>query len=514
MKFTDTRTGTENGLSFCEVIVKGIAPSGGLFVPTTIPQIDLDEIRTLAQLPYWQQAAAVYRMFALDIDDYVIDEVMQDAYGSQWASAESDTVAPITTLKDDVHVLELTHGPTSAFKDMALQCMPRLLSVALDKLKNRGTLNDDLLILVATSGDTGKAALDGFADRPGTSIIVFYPEDGVSDLQKKQMTTQAGDNVAVFAVRGNFDDCQNAVKSAFADDQFSDWLVENNGLRLSSANSINWGRLMPQIVYYLSACGRLMADGLLKDGQLLDIAVPTGNFGNILGAWYAKQMGAPIGRLICASNSNDVLCDFINEGVYDISDRPFFVTPSPSMDILVSSNLERLLYHLAGAEKTVQWMNELKTEGCFTVDEQTLDALQEGFVGGWIGDDESLRRIERCWRKYQYLLDPHTAVGLDIALQERGDNPVLVVATAHWAKFAPSVLRALLKVGFDEDLPEPYAHHSDFETLDDVASIAQNCAPIPQAIEELRTMPARFNQVIDSTPDAIKTAVQDWLGGV
>jgi threonine synthase len=513
MKFTDTRTGAENGLSFSEVIVKGIAPSGGLFVPTSLPEINLDEIRALAHMPYWQQAAFVYRLFDLDIDGQIIDQVMQDAYGSQWASAKADVVAPLTTLKDDVHVLELTHGPTSAFKDMALQCMPRLLSVALDDLKSRGALSDDLLVLVATSGDTGKAALDGFADRAGTSIIVFYPEDGVSDLQKKQMTTQAGDNVAVFALSGNFDDCQNAVKSAFVDDEFSDWLAENNGLRLSSANSINWGRLMPQIVYYLSACGRLMTGGQLKDGQLLDIAVPTGNFGNILGAWYAKQMGAPIGRLICASNSNDVLCDFINEGVYDISDRPFFVTPSPSMDILISSNLERLLYHLAGAEKTVKWMNELKTEGSFTVDDQTLDALQEGFVGGWIGDDESLRRIERCWRKYRYLIDPHTAVGLDIALQERGENPVLVVATAHWAKFAPSVLRALLKVGFDEDLLEPYARHNDFETLNDVTAIAQGCAPVPQSIEGLRTTPARFKQVIDPTPDAIKGAVQDWLGG-
>jgi len=511
MKFTDTRTGIQNDLTFTDVIVKGIAPSGGLFVPTELPCINAEQLQSLAALPYWEQAAKVYEWFNIDIGDDAIGEAMAQAYGSQWGHTD---IAPITTLTDNVHVLELTHGPTSAFKDMALQCMPRFLSLALKKMQERGKLDKDLLVLVATSGDTGKAALDGFANRDQTNIIVFYPEEGVSDLQKKQMATQIGENVGVYGVRGNFDDCQSAVKDAFADDEFNDWLHENVGIQLSSANSINWGRLMPQIAYYLSTCARLKSDGRLADGEILDIAVPTGNFGNILGAWYAKQMGAPIGRLICASNSNNVLTDFIRSGTYDISDRPFFTTPSPSMDILISSNLERLLYHLADAEKTMKWMDELKTTGSFTVDSATLDALQNDFVGGWISDDESLCRIKRCWKDHQYLIDPHTAVALDVALDEQENNPVLIVATAHWSKFAPSVLRALLKVDFDEPLPEPYAGHSDFETLDDVTELASGCSPVPEAIESLRATPSRFKTVIDATPDSIKGAVQDWVGAI
>ena len=509
MKFTDTRTGIENDLTFTDVIVKGIAPSGGLFVPTALPRITTEQLQSLATLPYWQQAATVYGWFGIDVDGEAIDQTMARAYGSQWGH---DEIAPLTTLDEGIHVLELTHGPTSAFKDMALQCMPRFLSLALKRMQDAGTLDDDLLILVATSGDTGKAALDGFADRGQTNLIVFYPEEGVSDLQKKQMTTQTGDNVGVFGVRGNFDDCQSAVKDAFADKEFNEWLRASAGLQLSSANSINWGRLMPQIVYYLSACARLQDDGKLGEDQVLDVAVPTGNFGNILGAWYAKQMGAPIGRLICASNSNNVLTDFIKTGTYDISDRPFFITPSPSMDILISSNLERLLYHLAGAQKTAQWISEFTTIGSFTVDSATFDALQEDFVGGWISDDESLCRIKRCWNKHRYLIDPHTAVALDVALGEKEDNPVLVVATAHWSKFAPSVLRALLKVDFDDPLPPPYRDHSDFEALDDIIEIAPGCSPVPEAIEELRSTPPRFKRVIDATPESIRNSVREWIG--
>ncbi|MCL2818474.1 MAG: threonine synthase [Actinomycetia bacterium] len=508
MKFTDTRTGKPTDLAFSDVVVKGIAPTKGLFVPTELPPITHDELLALAELPYWQQAATIYRLFGVDFDDEQIDTIMQQAYGEQW---DDEQVAPITTLDGNTHVLELYRGPTSAFKDMALQCMPLFLSASLEKLRAAGLHDNDLLMLVATSGDTGKAALDGFADRVHTNIIVFYPEEGVSDLQKAQMTTQTGDNVAVFGVRGNFDDCQNAVKATFADDQFNQWLDHDPDLALSSANSINWGRLMPQIVYYLSATARLMRDGKLGEGQLLDVAVPTGNFGNILAAWYAKQMGAPIGRLICASNSNNVLTDFIKTGTYDIAERPFFETPSPSMDILISSNLERLLYHLAGAEKTVAWMTDLKEKGAFTVDEATLETLQSEFWAGWRSDDESLDQIRRSWKKHHYLVDPHTAVGIDVAADAAGDNPVLVVSTAHWSKFAPSVLRALTKTSFSDPLPEPYVDHSDFEALDDVVALAPDASPVPESIDALRGSEVRFDKVIDATPTDIEDAVRSWV---
>ena len=508
MKFTDTRTGIEHDLAFREVIIKGIAPSKGLFVPTALPHFSSDELLALAGMAYWRQAAEVYRRFAVGIDEETVETIMEQAYGEQWAST---AVTPITALGEGVFLLDLSGGPTSAFKDLALQCMPRFFSEAIPPLKEAGTLDADLLILVATSGDTGKAALEGFADRAHTNLIVFYPEEGVSDLQKRQMQTQTGDNVAVFGVRGNFDDCQNAVKDAFADAAFNEALLEQANLRLSSANSINWGRLMPQIVYYLSACARLLADGSLADGQKLDVAVPTGNFGNILAAWYAKQMGAPIGRLICASNSNNVLADFIATGVYDITDRPFFTTPSPSMDILISSNLERLLYHLAGAEKTAQWLADLNTHGRFVVDEATRAALQRDFVGGWIDDDASLRRVKQTWQDRSVLIDPHTAVALDVALDAKQDNPVLVVATAHWAKFAPSVLRALLDLGFTDPLPEPYVGHSDIEALDDVAALADGACPVPDAIAHLGAAPIRFDTVIDARPAAIKDAVLGWV---
>ncbi|MCL2491286.1 MAG: threonine synthase [Coriobacteriia bacterium] len=508
MNFTDTRTGIANDLAFSDVIVKGIAPSRGLFVPIEIPEISLDELTGLAELPYWGQAACIYRLFGIDLDDEMIDAIMQQAYGDQW---EDRAIAPLAKLTDGTHILELYRGPTSAFKDMALQCMPLFLSAAHEKLRDAGRLDNDLLVLVATSGDTGKAALEGFEGRLHTNIIVFYPEEGVSDLQKKQMTTQAGDNVAVFGVRGNFDDCQNAVKAAFADREFNEWLDKSAGLKLSSANSINLGRLLPQVVYYLSAVSRLIAAGELADGQLLDIAVPTGNFGNILAAWYAKQMGAPIGRLICASNSNNVLTDFIKTGVYDISDRPFYETPSPSMDILISSNLERLLYHLAGAEKTTEWMEKLKDKGVFTVDDATHMALQRDFIAGWRSDDESLARIRHCWKKNRYLIDPHTAVGIDVARDVKGTDPVMVVSTAHWSKFAPSVLRGLLDVSFDDELPAPYTDHSDFETLDDVVTLAEGASAVPTSIDDLRKSKIRFEEVIDATPESIIDAVRDWV---
>ncbi len=364
---------------------------------------------------------------------------------------------------------------------------------------------------MATSGDTGKAALEGFADRPHTRIAVFYPEEGVSDIQRLQMVTQTGDNVAVFGVRGNFDDCQSAVKEAFADEEFSNWLHTHAGLRLSSANSINWGRLMPQIVYYISAYADMVAAGGVIEGQPMDVCVPTGNFGNILGAYYAREMGVPIGRLICASNENNVLADFIATGLYDISDREFVSTPSPSMDILISSNLERLLYHLAGADAVRGWMSELAETRRFQIDRETFKVLRDLMVGEYVTNDESLLTIKRVFDECGYLIDPHTAVAWEVAERTRADNPVLVVSTAHWAKFGGDVLRALSGLDYGAPLPQEYDGLGGVQLLAKVQDLAGDCACVPRALAELDEAAVRFRDVVDAGPAGVIAAVSEWL---
>jgi len=343
--YSDTRGQSERPVTFTEAVIDGLAAGGGLYVPERIPELSLDEIGALAELPYAQRAARIYRAFDVDLPAETVEALMAQAYGDNF---DDERICPITSLSADTHVLELWHGPTSAFKDMALQCLPRLFSASAAQLREQGKLDHDFLILVATSGDTGKAALEGFRDVDGVSIGVMYPDGGVSDIQFKQMATQRGRNVQVWGVRGNFDDCQTGAKNVFGDEAFAKKLQDEHRIALSSANSINWGRLMPQIVYYVSAYAQLAADGKLNLGDELDVCVPTGNFGNILAAYYAKRMGVPLGMLYCASNENRVLTDFINTGTYDISERPFVLTPSPSMDILVSSNLERQLFELTG----------------------------------------------------------------------------------------------------------------------------------------------------------------------
>ncbi|MCL2024767.1 MAG: threonine synthase [Coriobacteriia bacterium] len=505
MNFTDTRTGTPHNLRFSDMLVKGIAPSGGLFVPCEITPLDDDALQQLATVHYADAATAVFQHFGIDFDEATVRATMQEAYGAQWASTE---ITPLVTLDDHTTILELFEGPTSAFKDVALQCMPRFMSLALEKHRREDVLEHDLLILVATSGDTGKAALEGFADRDATNIIVFYPEDGVSDLQKRQMQTQVGANVAVYGVRGNFDDCQNAVKSVFADATFNEWLHTEANLQLSSANSINWGRLLPQVTYYVRAA---MQSAAMQRGPV-DICVPTGNFGNILAAYYAKLLGAPIGQLICASNANHVLTDFLQTGVYDISKRTFYTTSSPSMDILISSNLERLLFHLAGAEAVRDWMTALAAHGRFEVDGATRAALQSEFAAAWVDEATTLATIKRCWDEHRYLLDPHTAVALAAANALRHHessssapaNPLLVVSTAHWAKFAPSVVRALTETAPNAPLPSPYDAHTDLEMLDDVLALAPGCRPIPAPLAALRDATPRFTDVIDADAQSIQ----------
>lgn len=509
IEYTDTRGLGRDRFLFTDAVVKGIAPGGGLFVPESLPHLSIDEIVALEEMPYWRRAAAVFSRFGVNLPADRVDLLMQRAYGGQW---DDPRIAPVEEVVADTHVLELWHGPTSAFKDMALQCMPLFFSEGVEMQQQRGELDDDFLVLVATSGDTGKAALEGFADRDHTGIVVFYPADGVSDIQRKQMVTQRGSNVGVYGVRGNFDDCQNAVKAAFGDAEFNAWLHEDKRLRLSSANSINWGRLLPQIVYYVSAYADMVASGGVKPGEPMDVCVPTGNFGNILGAYYARLIGVPIERLICASNENNVLSDFIATGVYNISGRDFVTTPSPSMDILISSNLERLLYHLAGAERVREWMAALAEERRFRVDPDTFREVRELFVGDFVTNEESLQTIKRVFDEAGYLLDPHTAVAWEVAERTRSENPVLVVSTAHWAKFGGDVLKALLGLPYAEALPPELAALTGVQLLARVQELAGPGACVPSALAELDDAEKRFSDVVDSGPEGVEGAVRAWLG--
>lgn len=507
VSYIDSRGLDSTQPSFSEVVVRGIAPGGGLYIPEQLPRFELPEILAFAKMPYWQRAAAVFERFGVDFCREHVDALMQTAYGPQW---DDERIAPVVEVVAGMHVLELWHGPTSAFKDMALQCMPLFFSASVDKLQERGELTDDYLVLVATSGDTGKAALEGFADREHTSIVVFYPDGGVSDIQRLQMVTQRGQNVGVFGVRGNFDDCQSAVKAAFADESFAAELHERHGLRLSSANSINWGRLLPQIAYYVSAYADMVASGGVKPGDRMDVCVPTGNFGNILGAYYARLTGVPIGRLLCASNENNVLADFISTGTYNISDRAFVTTPSPSMDILISSNLERLLYHLAGADAVRGWMAELAEHRKFTVDRATFAAVRERFIADWVSNDESLATIRRVYDESGYLMDPHTAVAWEVAERLREDCPVLVVSTAHWAKFGADVFRALTQTAYDAEMPEDSRALSGLELLAEVQHLATG-AEVPTPLAEIAELPERFGDVVDAGREGVEGAVREWL---
>ena len=511
-RYIDTRGCVDQPVEFTEAVINGLADGGGLYVPQHIPELTLDEICELAQLPYAQRAARIYKAFGVDLPAQVIDELMAQAYGDNF---DDERICPITSLDADTHVLELWHGPTNAFKDMALQCLPRFFSAPAAQLREQGKLDHDFLILVATSGDTGKAALEGFRDLPHVSISVMYPDGGVSDIQYRQMATQRGSNVNVWGVRGNFDDCQTGAKNVFGDAAFAEKLLSEHGVSLSSANSINWGRLLPQVVYYVSAYSQLVADGKLTAGAPLDVCVPTGNFGNILAAYYAKRMGVPIDMLYCASNENRVLTDFINTGTYDVSDRPFVLTPSPSMDILVSSNLERQLFELTGRnpEAIAGWMADLKQQRCFRVDEDTFKAVRKHFAADSVDNAECLRTIKEVLDKHDYLLDPHTAVAYRAAQNLRGENPVLIASTAHWAKFGNNVYRALHDMQPGQPLPENVAALSGCG-LNDLVADESGHHDVPRGLAELDGLPIRFTEVIDGTTKDIESATERFLAAL
>ncbi len=439
MKYLSTRDKT---LAFpaAEAIKMGLSRDGGLFTPATFPTIDEAYIKSLCAMRYQERAAKIMGLF---LEDYSEEELLQfaeNAYNGE--KFDTAAVAPLREVNDNTHCLELWHGPTSAFKDMALQMLPQLLSASLKKTGEEKTV----CILVATSGDTGKAAMEGFADVDQTKILVFYPKDGVSKVQEQQMVTQEGKNVGVCSVIGNFDDAQNGVKRIFSDVEIREEL-DRRGYFLSSANSINWGRILPQVVYYVSAYCDLLRDGKIAMGDTVNYCVPTGNFGNILAAYYAKKMGIPVGKLICASNCNDVLTEFIRTGVYN-RNRPFHTTMSPSMDILISSNLERMLFELSGEndEEVRGYMKKLVEDGGYTVSESIRAKMQDLFWGGFCTEEETEKTIG-AYYKTGYLIDTHTAVAANVLEQyraETGDDTVTVfVSTASPYKFCDHVLRAI-----------------------------------------------------------------------
>ncbi len=507
--YIDTRDLSDEPVPFTQAVVNGLAQGGGLYVPEQIPTLDLDEIIELAQLPYAQRAATIYRAFNIDLDDEEIDELMARSYGTNF---DDDAICPITSLTDDTYILELWHGPTSAFKDMALQCLPNFFSASAKALRARGVFDHNFCILVATSGDTGKAALEGFKNAEGVCIGVLFPDGGVSDIQRKQMITTTGNNVAVWAVSGNFDDCQTGVKRTFSDKAFAEKLLADYHIALSSANSINWGRLLPQIVYYVTSYAELVTQNKIKAADPIDVCVPTGNFGNILAAWYAKQIGTPIDTLICASNENHVLTDFINTGTYDISNRPFTLTPSPSMDILVSSNLERQLFELTGrnAKLITDWMRDLSEKRSFKIDTDTHNAMREVFSAGYADNITCLETIKQVFNEHDYLLDPHTAVAYAVAMNLHKNNPVLIAGTAHWAKFGNNVYRALHNIAPDDQLPEEIVKLSGCE-LNNLIAKETGHNDIPAELACLDSKTARFTEVIGNSIADIEAATEKFL---
>lgn len=485
MQYQSTRNKTIS-VSSAQAIKQGLSSEGGLFVPERIPMVSKDEIASLADKSYRERAFFILSKYLTDFTDEELKACIDAAYTKE--KFGSDTIAPVYKLNGNTYFLELWHGPTCAFKDMALQILPHLLTTSMKKTEE----TDEVVILVATSGDTGKAALEGFKDVPGTRIMVFFPNNGVSEIQKLQMITQDGNNVNVAAVNGNFDDAQNGVKKIFTDDDYKTEL-EKAGFKLSSANSINWGRLVPQIVYYFSAYADMLKGDEINAGDEINVVVPTGNFGNILAAYYAKRMGLPIAKLICASNENNVLTDFINTGIYN-KNRKFHVTISPSMDILISSNLERFLYDLSGSHDALvsEWMEELKTSGSYEIPENMKLELKNLMWAGCANDEETMNTIKKCKEEYDYCMDTHTAVAkavYDKYLLATNDKTKTVIAsTASPFKFNQSVLIAL-------DGYTAVAGKDEFTLLELLKE--RSGMNIPESLSALKTKPKLFDLVCE-----------------
>lgn len=473
-------------------ILKGLANEGGLFVPDEIPVFD-KTLEELAKMDYREVAYEVMKLMLTDFTEEELKNCINCAYDSKF---DTKQIAPLVK-KAGAYYLELFHGSTIAFKDMALSILPYLLTTSAKK----NNVKNEIVILTATSGDTGKAALAGFADVPGTKIIVFYPKHGVSPIQEKQMVTQKGDNTCVIGITGNFDDAQTGVKKMFSDTELNAYLA-SKGYQFSSANSINIGRLVPQMVYYVYAYTRLVADGTIKAGEEINVVVPTGNFGNILAAFYAKQMGLPIHKFICASNENKVLYDFFTTGNYD-RNREFILTSSPSMDILISSNLERLIYRIAGndAEKNKALMESLAGNGSYTITEDMKQQLSD-FYGNYASEAETAATIKRVYESDKYIMDTHTAVAASVYdkyVKETGDKtPTVIASTASPYKFTRSVMNAI---------DSEYDKQTDFELIDELNRLSG--VKIPQAIEDIRSAPVRHDIVCDK--EDMLTEVKKFL---
>ncbi len=488
--YKSTRSDSEK-VTASEAILKGLAEDGGLFVPDSIPALSVP-LSKLSEMDYQETAYEVMKLFFSDFTEDELKACIRGAYDSKF---DTDEIVPVVE-KDGVYYLELFHGKTIAFKDMALSILPFLMTTA---AKKNGVKNE-IVILTATSGDTGKAALAGFADVEGTSIVVFYPKDGVSPIQKRQMVTQKGANTHVIGITGNFDDAQTGVKNMFHSKELADRMAQK-GYQFSSANSINIGRLVPQIVYYVYAYGRLLKQGAVAEGETVQVVVPTGNFGNILAAYYAKNMGLPIETLFCASNENKVLFDFFQTGKYDRK-REFILTSSPSMDILISSNLERLIYRIAGedADKTRALMDALSESGEYGITDEMREKL-DCFRGGFASEEQTFETIRRVHDATGYVLDPHTAVAASVYYGQAAatGKKTLIASTASPYKFTRSVMEAMDK---------KYSGMDDFALVDELNRLSG--VKIPEAIEEIRTAPVLHNQVCET--EEMQAAVEQIFG--
>ena len=501
MYFISTRGGEK--VTGAQAIVKGLAPNGGLYVPESFPKVTVQELEEMAQMSYPERAAFVLgKYLAEELGADYLKSICEKAY----SSFDGEDPVPLVKIDGELYVMELFHGPTCAFKDMALTVLPYLLKKSCEVTG----IQDDILILAATSGDTGKAALEGFRDVPGTKVSVFYPDEGVAKMQRLQMCVQDGNNVLVSAVKGNFDDCQRAVKNLFASKEFNDKLAEKH-VRLSSANSINFGRLAPQIAYYFSAYLDLLTSEQIEMGEKIDFVVPTGNFGDILAGWYAKQMGLPIRRLVCASNRNKVLADFFEKGVYDVK-RNFFRTMSPSMDILVSSNLERLLFEISGrdAKLTAERMQQLAEKKEYRITEKEKKILDEEFFGGFASEDDTVEAMYEIFDEFGYAMDTHTGVALSVYMQykksietdeKKDTTPIVVLSTANPYKFPQDVLYALS----GNDVKDSFKGIKRLHLL--------TAMKPPKSLLDLRYRPIRFKAVLENDLAKMSEAILRFADG-
>ncbi|MDD3222285.1 MAG: threonine synthase [Clostridia bacterium] len=492
LTYTSTR-GHGETVTASQAILKGLADDGGLFVPTALPKLDVP-MTSLAEMSYQEVAYEVMKLFLTDFTEEELKNCIARAYDSKF---DTEVIAPLVQA-DGVYFLELFHGNTIAFKDMALSILPHLMTTAAKK----NNVNNEIVILTATSGDTGKAAMAGFADVPGTRIIVFYPKHGVSPVQEKQMVTQKGENTFVVGIEGNFDDAQTGVKKMFNDKKLAEELGAA-GFQFSSANSINIGRLVPQVVYYVYAYANLVKNEQIRSGDFINITVPTGNFGNILAAYYAKLIGLPVNKLICASNTNKVLFDFFTTGTYDRK-REFTVTSSPSMDILISSNLERLIYRIAGndPEKNAAMMQALTGEGEYSITDEMKKELKD-FYGNYADEQETAEAIKALYEDTGYVIDTHTAVAAAVYkkyVEDANDvRPTVIASTASPFKFARSVMTAI---------DSKYSTLDEFELVDELVKISNT--EEPEAVKEIRTAPVRHDHTC--SVDGMENTVKQWLG--